>query len=178
MGDVGQGKSNKGSKLLMEIFNKKDSRLIYIVMNAGSNTLARALNDFKMSYSEETLKKLLEKLWVFENGAQDDAGAWICANYPDIHWMRSNDQTYVYGGPAWAWRNDPDADKKGLHTWKPYAYNVTGQYQWAIEHIKNQSELFRLYPLRETPRGTLAIIEGGGTITWLGQLYQGLSDKS
>lgn len=178
MGDVGDGKSTKGSELLIDIFKKEDSRLIYIVVNAGSNTLAQALNDFKASHSEETLNNVLKKLRVFENGAQDDAGAWICANYPDIHWTRSNYQTYAYGGPAWAWGNDPDADKKGPHTWKPYAYNATGQHQWVLEHIKNHGALGRLFPLRETPTGRLAFIEGGGTIPWLGLIHQGLSDIS
>ncbi|WP_248722479.1 nucleoside hydrolase-like domain-containing protein [Seonamhaeicola sp. ML3] len=178
MGDVGDGKSTKGSELLIDIFKKEDPRLIYIVVNAGSNTLAQALNDFKANHSEVVLKKVLKKLRVFENGAQDNAGAWICANYSDIRWTRSNYQTYAYGGPAWAWGNDPDADKKGPHTWKPYAYNATGQHQWALEHIKNHGALGRLFPLRQTPTGRLAFIEGGGTIPWLGLMHQGLADIS
>ncbi|MBC3758705.1 DUF1593 domain-containing protein [Hyunsoonleella sp. SJ7] len=178
MGDVGEGKSTEGSRLLIDIFKQDDPRLIYIVVNAGSNTLAQALNDFKASHSVQALKKVLKKLRVFENGAQDNAGAWICANYPEIHWTRSNYQTYAYGGPAWAWGNDPDPDKKGPHTWKPYAYNATGQHQWALEHIKNHGALGRLFPLRQTPTGKLVFIEGGGTIPWLGLIHQGLSDIS
>tara|TARA_R110002096_G_scaffold385791_3_gene579628 strand:+ start:4808 stop:6301 length:1494 start_codon:yes stop_codon:yes gene_type:complete len=178
MNDVGEGKSTEGSKLLIKNFEKEDPRLIYIVVNAGSNTLAQALNDYKSTHTKEELLAILKKIRVFENGAQDDAGAWICANYPEIHWIRSNYQTYAYGGPAWAWGSTKDDDKKGPHTWKPYAYNATGQHQWALEHIKNHGELGRLFPLRETPTGKLVFIEGGGTIPWLGLIHQGLSDIS
>tara|TARA_R110002096_G_scaffold9533_1_gene37560 strand:- start:69178 stop:70674 length:1497 start_codon:yes stop_codon:yes gene_type:complete len=176
MDDVGEGNSTAGSKLLIKAFEKEDSRLIYIVVNAGSNTLTQALNDYKSAHTESDLLKVLKKLRVFENGAQDNAGAWICANYPEIHWTRSNYQTYAYGGPAWAWGNSNDDDKKGPHTWKPYSYDATGQHQWALEHIKNHGALGGLFPLRETPTGKLVFIEGGGTIPWLGLIHQGLSD--
>ena len=178
MGDVAEGKSTSGSKLLINSFEKEDPRLIYIVVNAGSNTLAQALNDYKTSHTKEELLAVLKKIRVFENGAQDDAGAWICANYPEIHWTRSNYQTYAYGGPAWAWGTTDDDDKKGPYTWKPYAYDATGQHQWALEHIKNHGALGGLFPLRETPTGKIVFIEGGGTIPWLGLIHQGLSDIS
>ena len=102
---------------LIANFEKEDPRLIYIVVNAGSNTLAQALNDYKSTHTKEELLAILKKIRVFENGAQDDAGAWICANYPEIHWIRSNYQTYAYGGPAWAWGSTKDDDKKGPHTY-------------------------------------------------------------
>lgn len=178
MSDVGLGKSTEGSKLLIKCFEKEDPRLIYIVVNAGSNTLAQALNDYKSSHTKENLISVVSKLRVFENGAQDNAGAWICANYPEIHWTRSNYQTYAYGGPAWSWGSTKDDDKKGPHSWKPFSYNATGQHQWALEHIKNHGALGGLFPLRETPTGKLVFIEGGGTIPWLGLIHQGLSNIS
>ncbi|TBN02954.1 DUF1593 domain-containing protein [Hyunsoonleella flava] len=178
MGDVGEGKSTSGSRLLIKSFEKEDPRLIYIVVNAGSNTLAQALNDYKRTHTSTELLKVLKKIRVFENGAQDNAGAWICANYPEIHWIRSNYQTYAYGGPAWAWGKSNDEDKKGPHAWQPYSYDATGQHQWALEHIKNHGALGGLFPLRETPTGKLVFIEGGGTIPWIGLLHQGLSDIS
>lgn len=173
---IGKGKSNQGSELLLKSFLKEDQRPLYIVVNAGSNTLAQALIDYEGLYSKKELKNLLKKIWVFENGAQDDAGAWICANYPEINWLRSNYQTYAYGGPAWAWGNSKNDDKKGPYAWAPYAYNATGQHQWALEHIKNHGALGWVYPLRETHSGKLVFIEGGGTIPWLGLVHQGMSD--
>jgi hypothetical protein len=172
---IGKGKSNQGSELLIKSFKKVDPRPLYIVVNAGSNTLAQALIEYQATHTKKELKVLLEKIWVFENGAQDDAGAWICANYPDINWLRSNYQTYGYGGPAWAWGNSND-ENKGPHTWKPYAYSAIGQHQWALEHVKNHGALSGVYPLRENHEGKLVFIEGGGTIPWLGLVHQGLSD--
>ncbi len=68
--------------------------------NAGSNTLAQALWDYRKDHSQAEVDQFVSRLRVFENGAQDNAGAWICANFPKIHWIRSNYQTYCYGGPS------------------------------------------------------------------------------
>ena len=172
---VGKGKGNEGSRLLIDIFQKEDERPMYVVVNAGSNTLAQALIDFEATHSEEELRTLLDKLIVFENGAQDDAGAWICARYPGIRWMRSNYQTYAYGGPAWGWGNS-DTTHRGPYTWAPYEFSATGQHQWALKHIKNHGTLGMVYPMRQTHSGKLVFIEGGGTIPWLGLVHRGLSD--
>ena len=69
--DVGEGKSSPGSQLILENFEKEDDRPIWIVVNAGSNTLAQALFDYERTHSELELKRLITKLRVFENGAQD-----------------------------------------------------------------------------------------------------------
>ena len=111
---------------------------------------------------------------VFENGAQDDAGAWICHSFPEIHWMRSNYQTYAYGGPgARALPENP----LGPYKWQPFAYSAMGQHHWTMEHIKvRHGPLGALYPLRQFPKGGLAFMEGGGTVPWLGLLTRGLYD--
>lgn len=100
-GDVGKGKSSQGSELIINAVTKDDDRPVWIVVNAGSNTLAQALFDYRESHTEAELKAFVAKLRIFENGSQDNAGAWICNQFPDIHWIRSNKQTYAYGGPGW-----------------------------------------------------------------------------
>ena len=47
--DTGEGKSSPGSELLIRAFEKEDPRPIWIVVNAGSNTLAQALMDFQQN---------------------------------------------------------------------------------------------------------------------------------
>ena len=91
---TGPGKSTEGSELLIECLERNDPRPLYVVVNAGSNTLAQAIIDYEAGHTKNELDAFIKKLRVFENGAQDNAGAWICANYPDIHWVRSNYQTY------------------------------------------------------------------------------------
>ena len=168
---TGEGMSSEGSSLLLEIFKKDDDRPIYIVVNAGSNTLLQAIQDFERVHTKQELDILISKLRVYENGAQDNAGAWICANYPDIHWMRSNYQTYAFAG------------RGGPHTWKPYDYSPLGQHQWALEHIiAGHGYLGALYPIRllffgpYIKNGIIEVLEGGGTIPWIGLVNKGLWD--
>ena len=177
--ETGAGKSSPGSELLIRSLTKPDSRPVYVVVNAGSNTLAQALIDYQADHSKEEMDAVIKKLRVFENGAQDNAGAWICSRFPEIHWTRSNFQTYSYGGPAF---DSSKGEKNNLanmgpYTWEPYAFNPVGQHQWAMENIiANHGHLGKCYPLRQSPNGVIHYLEGGGTIPWMGLIHQGLSD--
>ncbi len=172
---MGEGKSTEGSKLIIECLERVDPHPLYVVVNAGSNTLAQAIIDFEATHSSAELDAVIGKLRVFENGAQDNAGAWICANYPDIHWVRSNYQTYCYGGPSV--RGKLKKYQVGPHTWEPYEYSFLGQHHWALDHIKvNHGWLGKTWPLRIMGAGSIHFLEGGGTIPWLGLVHQGLWD--
>ncbi|MDN5215090.1 DUF1593 domain-containing protein [Fulvivirgaceae bacterium BMA12] len=175
---IGEGKQTKGSELIIKSLEKNDNRPIWIVVNAGSNTLAQALFDFERTHTEAELKKAITKLRVFENGAQDNAGAWICNQYPDIHWIRSNFQTYAYGGPG---GKDGDLTVNlGPHFWGDYEYSVSGQNEWLKENImNNHGALGKVYPERRYHGfrdGGLGFMEGGGTIPWIGLVNHGLFD--
>lgn len=171
--DVGEGNSSPGSKLIEAVASNDDPRPLWIVVNAGSNTLAQAISDYQRSHSEKELEQFLSKMRVFENGAQDNAGAWICHHFPQIHWVRSNYQTYCYGGPG---GKDGDTSVNlGPNYWGGHAYSVEGQLAWQEEHIMNgHGSLGELYPERRFGGGNLGFIEGGGTIPWLGLVNKGL----
>ena len=82
--------------------------------------------------------------------------------------MRSNYQTYCYGGPSNA--------KLGPHNWKPFADSAHGQDDWAKENVRTNHGAFgELYPARRMG-SRLHFIEGGGTIPWMGLVYHGLTD--
>ena len=177
--DTGEGKSSEGSNLIIRALEKNDVRPIYVVVNAGSNTLAQALIDYETKHGKEKLKKVVAKLRVFENGAQDNAGAWICHRFPEIHWIRSNYQTYSYGGPMWEGAVDGSGNNADLgpYTWQPYEYSALGQHHWALEHIiANHGPFGACYPIRTFGSGRLGFLEGGGTIPWLGLVSKGLTD--
>lgn len=175
--DVGEGKSSPGSELLEQILTRDDPRPVYIVVNAGSNTLAQALFDLERKLSEKEFSRCIKKMRVYENGAQDNAGAYICHHYPGIFWIRSNYQTYCYGGPGvdGGYDNKGDGKNFGPHTWKPYSYNGMGQHQWLLKNIiGNHGAFGKYYPLRQFPNGGISFMEGGGTIPWLGLINKGL----
>ncbi|MFC1766385.1 nucleoside hydrolase-like domain-containing protein [Planctomycetota bacterium] len=160
--DSGEGKTSPGSLLIEKALKKDDPRPVYVVVNAGSNTLAQALYDLKKSETPEEFARLLAKLRVYENGAQDNSGAWIVHAYPDIHWIRSNYQTY-----AWMGRGGP-------YCWEPYPETNPGQHRWAKEHIQTgHGPLGELYPDRFHGNG---FIEGGGTAPWMGLVQKGVYD--
>ncbi len=168
--DVGEGKASPGSQLIVAAVTRPDSRPVHLIINAGSNTLAQALRDYRATHSKDELRTFVAKLRVYENQAQDDAGAWICHEFPDIHWIRSRHQARGYGGPT-----DKDL---GPHTWKPHAYTMEGQHAWAKEHVVNgHGALGALYPER-IYAGILHFIEGGGTIPWMRLVSPGLTDPN
>ena len=176
--DVSVGNSSPGSTLLLEAVTRSDPRPVWIVANAGSNTPAQALVDYRSQHSPAEVNAFVAKLRVFENGAQDNAGAWICSEFPSIHWIRSNYQTYAYGGPGGM---DGDVfSNLGPHFWQPHEYSVEGQNEWLKEHVmKNHGALGEVYPERrfgDPVRGKLAFMEGGGTIPWMGLVNRGLFD--
>ena len=167
---TGEGKASAGSKLIIDTVTKADARPIHIVVNAGANTLAQALRDYRATHSAAELKAFVAKLRVFENGAQDNSGAWICYQFPDIFWVRSNFQTYCFGGPS-------NTDL-GPHKWKPHAYSPDGQDEWAKENVRtNHGALGELYPVRGMGN-RIHFLEGGGTIPWMGLVCHGLTDSA
>ncbi|MEM1359097.1 MAG: DUF1593 domain-containing protein, partial [Bacteroidota bacterium] len=176
---TGPDQASPGSERLIEILTRPDPRPVYVVVNAGSNTLAQALTDYRRAHGAAATDTLISKLRIYENGAQDDAGAWLCHEFPDLHWVRSNYQTYCYGGPSFdgAFANQGKLTNLGPHTWQPYAYSALGQHQWSLEHVMGgHGKLGMLYPLRRNRGGRLLFLEGGGTIPWLQLVYPGLAD--
>ncbi len=171
IGDVGSGKSSPGSELILKSATQEDHRPLHIVINAGANTLAQALFDYRATHSVEQTQHLISKLRIYDNQAQDHSGAWICHEFPEIHWVRSLNQTRAYGGP--------DNKDVGPHVWQPYPPTCEGQDQWAVEHIRTNHGAFgEIYPQRTIFSPELHFIEGGGTIPWMGLIPKGLNDPS
>lgn len=173
IGDVRKGKSSPGSECIIRAIEKNDRRPIWIVVNAGSNTLAQALYDYQDTHTKEELENAVKKLRVFENGSQDNAGAWICYNYPSIFWIRSNYQTYSYGGPGDKSLSEPI----GPNFWSPYEYSSKGQSDWLKENVmNNHGPLGDIYPERIIFGNKVYPMEGGGTTPWMGLVNPGLLD--
>ncbi len=170
MKDVGLGKTSDGAKLIIEALLKDDDRPIFVLSNGGMNTLAQALFDLRNDYPKEKLKTLISKLRVYDNSGQDESGAWICHEFPDLFYIRATHQNKSFGGPSNA--------NLGPHIWQPYEYTPFGQHQWFKENLQtNHGKLGALYPDRKVD-DTFHFIGGGGTIPWLVLVNQALSDIS
>ena len=174
MAGVGEGKSTDGSDWIIRQVTNEDPRPLYIAVNGGSNTLAQAIFDYRITHTTEEVDEFVKKLRVYENGAQDDAGAWINHEFPDINWIRSLHQTKDFGGPF--------AKRPGPHTWKPFDYSSKGQDDWAHEHIRTgHGALGELYPIRiffHAGYDSPDFLGGGGIIPWMRLASPGLTDPS
>jgi hypothetical protein len=94
MSDVGDGKDSKGSELIIASVDKEDPRPVWVQFWGGGNNLAQAIWKVKSTRSEQDLAKFVSKLRVFDILGQDDAGAWLAKNFPDLFYIRA---TGVYG---------------------------------------------------------------------------------
>ncbi|MBU1819971.1 MAG: DUF1593 domain-containing protein, partial [Bacteroidetes bacterium] len=94
MADVGTGKDSPGSDLIIRAADKKEPRPLWVMGWGGMNTVAQAIWKVRETRSAADFAKFLGKLRLYDVLGQDDAGAWITKNFPDVFYIRA---TGVYG---------------------------------------------------------------------------------
>ena len=94
MSDVGEGKDSPGSEMIIASVDKEDPRPVWVTGWGGVNNVAQAVWKVQNTRSAAELKKFISKLRVFDILGQDDAGAWLAKNFPDLFYIRA---TGVYG---------------------------------------------------------------------------------
>lgn len=101
MGDVGAGKASPGSNMIIAAADKNDPRPLWVTCWGGCNTIAQAIWDVRNTRSAADFNKFLSKLRVFDILGQDDTGAWMTKNFPNLFFIRA---TKVYGWqPSDSW---------------------------------------------------------------------------
>ncbi len=104
MEGVGEGKDSPGSDLIVDAIRKDDGRPLWIAAWGGMNTVVQALYKLKNNTDSEAFEKYISRLRIYDILGQDDAGAYIAKNYPDILYIRNKE---VYGwAPNDQWTND------------------------------------------------------------------------
>ncbi|MDE6023158.1 MAG: DUF1593 domain-containing protein, partial [Muribaculaceae bacterium] len=94
MDGVGECKDSPGSEMIASAILKDDPRPIWVAAWGGMNTMAQALFKLKSTMSEETFKKVISKVRIYDVLGQDDAGAYIAKHYPELLYIRNKE---VYG---------------------------------------------------------------------------------
>ncbi len=120
MAGVGEGKDSPGSELIIQVVDRKDSRPVWITSWAGMNTLAQALWKVRSTRPKIEVEEFVKKIRVYDILGQDDAGAWIVTEFPDLVYIRNK---AVYG---WAPNDD-----------------------WIRKNVQSVGELGREYPDRK-----------------------------
>lgn len=118
MSGVGRGKDSPGSELIISaVDKKKDRRPVWLAAWGGMNTIAQALWKVKHTRSEKALKKFVAKIRIYDVLGQDDAGAWIARNFPEVVYIRNKE---VYGwGASDQWIKQHIQDRQPLGTYYP-----------------------------------------------------------
>lgn len=117
MGDVGTGKDSPGSELIIKSVDKNDPRPVWINLWGGGNTLAQAITKVKNTRTKAQLDQFLSKIRVYDVLGQDETGAWMTKNYPDLFYIRAT----------------------GVYNW---AYTDT----WIASNVQNKGPLGKVYP--------------------------------
>lgn len=146
MGDVGEGKDTDGSELIIKAVDKEDERPVWINLWGGANTVAQALWKVEQTRTEEEINKFVKKLRIYDVLGQDEAGAWIVTQFPEIIYIRST-EVYGFGGS--------DAQKNDA---------------WRTNNIISHGVLGKLYPLR-----TYGAFEGDSP-SFMYQIPTGMND--
>ena len=104
MAGVGDGKDSEGSEWIIRVVDKEDDRPVWISAWSGTNTLAQALWKVSHTRTPEQVNEFVKRIRVYDVLGQDDAGAWIVTNFPNLLYIRN---TEVYGwGPSDEWVRD------------------------------------------------------------------------
>lgn len=112
MAGVGDGKDSPGSELIIAAVDKKDDiRPVWLTAWGGMNTIAQAIWKVKKTRSSEDFKAFVNKIRIYDVLGQDDAGAWIAKNFPEILYIRN---TKVYG-----WAPTDEWIKKNIQSCQP-----------------------------------------------------------
>jgi hypothetical protein len=175
---VGDAQSTSGSERIIAAVDKDDTRPIWVAINAGANTLAQALWDVRRTRTKSEVAKFISKIRVYDDSGQDNAGAWMAHEFPDLFYIRSRSQIFGLFGPKFG---------AGPQPWKPLSQN-----SWIEHNVRTRHGILgALYPQRiwtaspwnigcETINDDSELrinhmfMEGGGTGTWIGLVNKGL----
>ena len=89
MSGVGAGKSTAGSKLIIDVVDREDSRPVWVAAWGGANCLAQALFDVRETRSAKELDEFISKIRVYTISDQDDSGPWMRQNFPNLSYVVS-----------------------------------------------------------------------------------------
>jgi len=125
MSGVGVDKDSPGSELIISAVDKKgDNRPVWIAGWGGMNTVAQALWKVKNTRSKKTLNAFVKKIRIYDVLGQDDAGAWIAKNFPDLVYIRNKE---IYG-----WAPSDDWTKNNVQNRMPLGNHYPSRI-WATE---------------------------------------------
>jgi len=165
MAAVGEGRTTEGSRHIIDVVDRADTRPVWVSVWGGANTLAQALWDVKSTRSTAETDRFVSKLRVYAIADQDDAGRWLRETFPGLFYIVSpstqNEKEYYRG--TW---NGISGDRR-YGRGPMHAFELVDNPWLEANVIRNHGPLGALYP-------RLAYIMEGDTPSFLGLIDNGL----
>ncbi|KAI0600376.1 hypothetical protein F4775DRAFT_545560 [Biscogniauxia sp. FL1348] len=123
---------SEGGKLLLERIQAPSPDPLWVLCWGGTNVLAQVLFHIRKQHSADEAAALRSKLRVYAISDQDDTGAWIRQQFPDIFYIASVHAWNQYGLATWT----------GISGEKYYGFDEGGPdfskftKEWIKEHIQ------------------------------------------
>lgn len=92
---------SEGGQLLLKRIIAPSPQPLWVLCWGGTNTLAQVLLQIDRNYTPEDSARLMSRLRVYAISDQDDTGAWIRSNFPDVFYIASVHGWNMYGMAAW-----------------------------------------------------------------------------
>ena len=165
MAGVGAGKGSEGSRHIIEVVDKPDSRPVWVSVWGGANCLAQALWEVSNTRSKAELDQFVSKLRVYTISDQDNTGAWMRKTFPGL--------CYIVSPSAVDHREYYKATWTGIGGDRHYRNGPGHKFElvdnpWLEANIiNNHGPLGALYP-------KLAYIMEGDTPSFIGLINNGL----
>lgn len=84
---VDPGHASDAARALLVAAERNDQRPLWIALWGGANTLAEALGHARTNFPPDRLEAMVRKLRVYSISDQDDAGAWIRREFPQLFYI-------------------------------------------------------------------------------------------
>jgi hypothetical protein len=163
---IGAGHDTEGSRWILEVVDRPDSRPLNVTIWGGQTDLAQALWRVRQDRGASGLAHFIRKLRIYDIGDQDGMVEWIWQEFPALF--------YVIG-QAPAGRDKREAVYRGLY--------LGGEESlvsrvWMEQNIRQKhGPLGALYPPRTwTAPNPHSAIKEGDTPSWFFFLPNGLGD--
>ena len=139
--NIGDGCSNDGSDLILESFAKDDPRPIWFCLWGGAGTLAQALYDYRKNHTYEEVIAVSKKIRVYDIDGQDDVGGWICKEFPEVKWLRSDIEF---------WGFSQALSSESTASMYPITYDLGDMScinnEWVMKNVQSKGPLGEAYP--------------------------------
>ncbi|MBI0550860.1 DUF1593 domain-containing protein [Pectobacterium parmentieri] len=137
MAHVGEGKSTDASKLIIQAVDKRDDRPLWITLWGGGVDLAQALHDVKAERTPQEVDAFISKIRVYAISDQDNTGAWIRGNFPQLRYITSIHAWNEYFLSTWI----------GMSSSRAVGGDMSKvNNDWLAENIRRKGPLGAVYP--------------------------------